>query len=90
MLSLASMLLGNVPLNRAKFIPEQKDFKVKSSKTVKPESAKAMKSYQINASKPCAHPGCDQPRHKSKSGKCHTTLCTHHYSLQQERFRVRR
>lgn len=38
-----------------------------------------MESYEANSDKPCTKPNCNKPRHKSKSGRCHTSLCDEHF-----------
>jgi hypothetical protein len=79
-ISTADLMLGNVPLP-----PNQSPQPV--ARDLKPASKKAMTSYELNAHKPCAHDGCSEPRHRSRNGRCHTTLCTMHYKLDKEQHR---
>ena len=83
MISLAKMLLGAIPFK----IPEKAEPVAigRPRKDATPVSQKTMTSYEKNRHKPCAK--CSEPRHISKNGKCHTTLCTVHYSQDQEKNR---
>jgi hypothetical protein len=50
------------------------------------KSSTTLASMERNSCKPCT--ACGHPqRHRSKSGRCYTTLCTEHYRAYQQDFR---
>jgi len=87
MSTLADMLLGRA--TPAPIPPKRRvrPRKLKPRVSIKPESAKVMGFYEHNSNKPCSVPGCNEPRHRAKSGRCHTTKCTKHYRAESARYR---
>ena len=74
MQSLAEMLMGKPVARKSAPRPMPEKFK---------DSAYTFASLERNADKPCTK--CEQPRHRAKSGRVYTTLCTTHYLEAQAR-----